>query len=214
MRPVFSRIQSFPQIIEPIHDAFSGEFQISSDAIKVKVADTIATASVTLTLHQDCKFEVKLDGYKAHFLDIRIPEDLQSVKRHINLFERAICDFMSDGVPADWRFVIPCWLKIDGGMNSAVGLIRKLTWSPESQDPFEIGADATRSQIKFECSNKEELWTTNITIDQSALGNADLFLEFSCGYTLGSRYDTFDERTGHIYRLSEIVMDKLGLILE
>ena len=186
-----------------------------TDAIKFTNGDTIATAGVTLTLFSGLsEFEAKLDGYKAHFLDLRSQEAIDRGKQHTKLFEAAICGFMTDGIPAYWRLVTPYWLMLDGGIDAAEYLIRGLTWLPGSTDPFEIGATTTRSKVNFVCSNTEELWTVGITMDKSALVNAHLFLEISCEYRPGSHYDTFDKKAEHLSNASRVVADKLGLILE
>ena len=49
-RPAFSRLGSFAQIIEPIHDALCSEVPIPSNAISLENGNTIATAVVTVTL--------------------------------------------------------------------------------------------------------------------------------------------------------------------
>ncbi len=64
-RPVFSRVASFAQIIEPIYDAFSTEgIRIPSDALRVDNGNSIATAKVSLSLHSGLQtFEARLDDY-------------------------------------------------------------------------------------------------------------------------------------------------------
>ncbi len=214
-RPAFSRIASFSQIIEPIHDAFSSEIQIPSDAIKLETGSTIAATSVTLTLFSGHSiFEAKPDGYKAHFLDLEASKAIDQAKRHAKIFEDATCGFLTDGVPNLWKLVTPSWLTVDGGMDAAEGLIRRLAWLPTSHDPFEIGATKTRSQAKFECFNPDEHWGVAITMDRSALPDADLFVEISSGYALGSHFGTFDKKVEHLSIVSRSIIDKLGLIVE
>ena len=214
-RPAFSRIASFSQIIEPIYDAFGTDTPIPSDAIKLESGNTIATAGVTLTLFSGLTvFEAKLDGYKAHFLDLRSPEAIDQAKRHAKLFEAAICGFLADGVPGHSRIVTPSWLTVEGGQNAAETLVRNLTWLPEAHDPFEIGATNVRSLVKFECLNTDDLWTVGITMDKSALPEAHLFLELSAEYKSDSQFDTFDKKADHLSTVTRSVIDKLGLIVE
>ncbi len=213
-RPAFSRITSFAQIIEPIYDAFCTEFEIPSDAISLENGNTIATAGVTLTLFSGLSvFEAKLDGFKAHFLDLRSSDAIDRAKRHARLFEDVVCGFLADGVPAHSRLVTPSWLSIEGGIPAAEALVRRLTWLPDSDDPFEIEATNTRSLVKFECSNNQ-LWQIGITADKSALHEADLFLELSGEYASGSHFDSFDDKANHLGRVSRAAIGKLGLILE
>ena len=214
-RPAFSRIASFSQIIETIYDAFSAETPIPSDAIQLENGNTIATAGVTLTLFSGLSvFEAKLDGYKAHFLDLRSPEAIDRAKRHANLFEAAISAFLPDGAPGHSRIVTPSWFVIDGGIDAAETLIRSLTWLPESHDPFQIGATNVRSLVKFECFNTDDLWTVGVTLDKSALLEAHLFVEIAAEYSSGSQFDTFDKKTEHLSTVSRSVIDSLGLIVE
>ena len=214
-RPAFSHIASFAQIIEPIYDTFSAETPIPSDAIELETGNTIDTAGVTLTLFSGFSvFEAKPDGYKAHFLDLRSPEAIDQAKRHATLFESAVCGFLTDGVPGLSRFVTPSWLTVEGGMSAADALVRNLTWSPESQDPFQIGATNVRSLVKFECSNTDDLWTVGITMDRSALPEAHLFLEISAAYTSGTHFDNFDKKAEHLSTVAGAVIGKLGLIVE
>ena len=213
-RPAFSRIASFSQIIVPIYDAFSQEIQIPSDAIELENGNTIATAGVTLTLSGSRFFEAKLDGYKARFLDLRSPEAINQARRYTKYFEAAVCGFLTDGTPADRRLVTSYWLTVNGGMEVAEDLIRSLTWLPEAPDPFGIGASKVRSQIKFDCLNRDDLWSVGITMDKSALPDAHLFLEISAKYMLGTHYDTFDKMTGHLSSVSKSIIEKLGLVVE
>ena len=214
-RPAFSRIASFSQIIEPIYDAFCSELIIPSDAISLENGNTIATAGVTLTLFSGLSvFEAKLDGYKAHFLDLRSPDAIDRAKRHATLFEDAICGFLTDGVPAHSRLVTPSWLTVEGGISAAEALVRRLTWLPDSDDPFQIEATNTRSLVKFECLNNDNLWKIGITVDKSALQEADLFLELSGEYPSGSHFDSFDSKANHLATVSRAVIDKLDLIVE
>ena len=214
-RPAFRHIASFSQIIEPIYDAFSPEVSIPSDAIKLENGDTIATAGVTLTLFSGLSlFEARLDGYKARFLDLRSSEATDQAKRHTKLFESAVCGFLTDGIPAHWRLVVRSWLMVDGGMDVAEDLIRRLTWLPESHDPFEIGSTRVSSQVRFNCFNREDLWTVGVTVDKSAMPDTHLFLEISGEYASGSPFNTFDKQAEHLSVLSSSVIDKLGLVVE
>ncbi|MXY39940.1 MAG: hypothetical protein F4160_15325 [Rhodospirillaceae bacterium] len=214
-RPAFSRIASFSQIMEPIYDAFSPELIIPSDAISFESGNTIATAGVTLTLFSGLNvFEAKLDGYMAHFLDLRSPDAIDRAKRHAKLFEDAVCGFLIDGVPAHSKLVTSSWLTVEGGVAAAEALVRRLTWLPDSDDPFQIEAANTRSIVKFECFNKDELWKMGITIEKSALPEADLFLELSGDYASDSYFDSIDNKADHISAISLAVVDKLGLIVE
>ena len=214
-RPAFSRIASFSQIIEPIYDAFCSELVIPSDAISLENGNTIATAGVTLTLFSGLSvFEARLDGYKAHFLDLRSSEAIDRAKRHAKLFEDAICGFLTDGIPAHSRLVTPSWLTVEGGIAAAEALIRSLTWLPDSDDPFQIEATNTRSLVKFECFNNDDLWKIGITVDKSALQEADLFLELSGEYASGSHFDSFDNKANHLSTVSRAVIDKLDMIVE
>ncbi len=206
---------SFAQIIEPIYDAFSSEFNIPSDAISLENGNTLATAGVTLTLHSGLSvFEARLDGYKTRFLDLRSSNAVEQAKRHAKLFEDAVCGFLADGAPADSRLVTPSWLTIEGGVPAAEGLVRGLTWLPDSDDPFQIEATNTRSLVKFECINSNDLWRIGITVDKSALQEADLFLEMSGEYAAGSHFDSFDDKANHLALVSQAVMDKLNLAVE
>lgn len=214
-RPAFSRIASFAQIIEPIYDAFSSELAIPRDAICLENGNTIATAGVTLTLFSGLSvFEARLDGYKAHFLDLRSSDAIDRAKRHAKLFEDATCGFLTEGVPAHSRVVTPSWLSLEGGIPAAEALARSLTWLPDSVDPFQIEATNTRSLVKFECLNNSDLWKIGITVDKSALQEADLFLELSGEYASGSHFDSFDDKANHLATVSRAVIDKLGLTVE
>ena len=214
-RPAFGRIASFSQIIERIYDTFRPEMHIPSDAIKLENGNTISTAGVTLSLFSGLSsFEAKLDGYKAHFLDLRSPEAIDRAKRHAKLFEVAVCGFLIDAVPAHWRLVTPSWLTVDGGMDAAERLVRSLSWLPESHDPFGIGATKISSQVKFDCLNPDEQWAIGIILEKSALPDAHLFFEISAAYTPGTVHNTFDAMTEHLSCASKLVIEKLGLKLE
>ena len=214
-RPAFSRLGSFAQIIEPIHDALSSEALVPSDAIRLENGNTIATAVVTVTLFSgNGTLEARLDGYKSHFLDLRSSEDIDKAKRCAMLFEGAASEFLSDGVPATWRLVMPSWFIVDGGIDAAEELVRSLTWLPGNEDPFAIGATKTLSHVKFECLNAEQSWVIGLTVDKSVLPGADLFLEVSSGYTPGSHYDTFEKKMDHIAAVSRSICNTLGLIVD
>ncbi|MCY4533623.1 MAG: hypothetical protein OXC84_15050 [Gammaproteobacteria bacterium] len=214
-RPAFSHLASFSQIIEPIYDAFSADFPIPSDAIKLEDGNTIATAGVTLTLFSGLSvFEARLDGYKADILNLRTTEDFDQAKRHTTFFESAILGFLTDGIPKRWRLVTPYWLTVEEGMDAVGHLIRRLTWLPESHDPFEISSNKVDSQVRFDCSNTEDQWTARITVDKSAIPNAHLFLEISSQYETDSHFNNFDKRTEHLSMVTKSVIDKLGLVVE
>lgn len=214
-RPAFSRLGSFAQIIEPIHDALSGEVLIPSNAISLENGNTIATAVVTVTLFSgNGILEARLDGYKTHFLDLRSSEDIDKAKRCAMLFEGAAGEFLSDGIPATWKLVMPSWLSIDGGIDAAQELVRSLTWLPGNEDPFAIGATKTLSHVKFECLNTEQSWIIGVSVDKSVLPSADLFLEVSSGYTSGSEYDTFEKKLDHIAAVMKSIFNTLGLTVD
>lgn len=214
-RPAFSRIASFAQIIEPIHDAFSSEVLIPSDAIKLENGNTIDTAGVTLTLFSGFSvFEAKLDGYKAHFLDLRSQETIDQAKRHAKQFEMAICGFLADGAPGLSRLITHSWLMLDGGASVADALVRSLTWLPESNDPFQIGTTNVRSMVKFECSNTDEQLTVGVTVDRSALPEAHLFLEISTEFGVGTHIDNIDKKADYLHTVTRSVFGKLGLEME
>ena len=214
LRPTFSRITSFAQVIEPIYDAFSPEILIPSDAIKLENGNSIDTARVTLNLFSGySQFEAKLDGYKAHFFDLRSPQAIDQAKRHAVQFETVILEFLADADPGDYGIITQSWLTLDGGASVADALVRRLTWLPESHDPFQIGANYTRSQVKFKCSSTDEQWSIGITVDRSALPEAHLCLEMTSEYETGSQFDSFDKKTDHLYTVARTVIDQGKFIL-
>ncbi len=214
-RPAFSRLGSFAQIIEPIHDALSGEVLIPSDAISLENGNTIASSVVTVTLFSgNGVFEARLDGYKTHFLDLRLSEDIDKAKRCAMLFEGAASEFLDAGLPATWRLVMPSWLTVDGGIEAAEELVRSLTWLPGNDDPFAIGATKTLSHVKFECSNTKQSWVIGLTVDKSVLPSADLFLEVSSKYMPDSQYDTFGKKLDHIAAVMKAIFNTLGLTVD
>ncbi len=214
-RPAFSRISSFVQIIEPIHDALSQELIIPPEAIRVENGNTIDSAFVSLNLASpNCVMEARLNGYRAHFFELRNLDNVKHAKRCIRHFESAASGFLQDGKPAIWKLRTPLWLVIEGGADATEYMIRQLTWCPNERDPFEIGATATHSVTKFDSSNKEEVWSAGIYLDKSALPEADLFLDVSSEYGLGSNHVSFDDRTEHLLRLVKAICGKLGLTLE
>ena len=215
LRPAFGRIASFSQIIEKIYDSFSEEIHIPSDAIKLENGSTISTAGVTLSLFSGLSsFEARLDGYKAHFLDLQSREAIDRAKRHAKLFEAAVRGFLIDATPAHWRLVTPSWLTVDGGMDAAERLVRNFSWLPESHDSFGIGATRVSSRVRFDCLNPDKHWAIGIILDKPVLPETHLFFEISSTYTPGTNYDTFDRMTEHLSSASKLVIEKLGLELE
>ncbi|MCY4301293.1 MAG: hypothetical protein OXC68_06100 [Aestuariivita sp.] len=214
-RPAFSRIASFFQIIEPIYDAFSSELVVPSDAISLQNGTTIATSGVTLSLFSGLSvFEAKLDGYKAHLIDLRSSEAINQAKRHVRLFEDAVSGFLTDSVRGHSRLMTPSWITLQGGAAAAKDLVRTLTWLPDSDDPFQIGATNTRSLVKFECLNDNDRYKIGITVDKSALPEADLFLELSGEYSSDSHFCNFDDKVTHLANISRTVIDKLDITME
>ena len=214
-RPAFSRISSFVQIIEPIHDSLSEELFIPPDSIRVENGNSIDTALVTVSLSSpNCVMEARLNGYKAHFFALGMSSEVDRAKRCISRFDAAVNRFLHDGQPGIWKLTTPLWLAIEGGVENADILIRKLTWRPDDNDPFGINATATHSMVRFESINEEEIWSVGVYLDKAALPGAHLFLDISAEYGLRSHYTSFDERTNHLAYLVRTVVDKLGLDLE
>ena len=214
-RPAFSKLGSFAQIIEPIHNSLSVGNTISSDAIRLENGNSISSAVVTVSLFSGYwTFEARLDGFKTHFLDLRSSEDIDRAKQSASLFESSVSAFLSDGVPVSWRLVVPFWLQVEGGMDSVDKIIRRLTWLPDSNDPFGIGSTKVSSQVKFHCFNPDQSWATSISLDKSVLPDAHLFCEISGGYTPGSQFDTLDKKAAHIKAVSRQIYDKIDLEVE
>ena len=214
-RPAFGRLGTFAQIIEPIHSALSVETSIPSDAIRLENGNTISSACVSVSLFSGFwTFEARLDGYKAHFLDLRSSEDLDRANHSASQFETAVSAFLSDGIPANWQLVVPFWLQIEGGMDAAESIIRNLTWLPRSNDPFGIGSKRVSAQVKFHCFNLDQSWVMGISLDKSALPDAHLFCELSGGYTPGSQFETLDNKAKHIDAIARRVFGEIGLEVE
>ena len=214
-RPAFSRVTNFVQIIEPIHDAFSKELFVPSDAIRVENGNTISTAGVIVSLLSgNCTFEVRLDGYKAHFSNLNSTDEIDRSKRLVNLFEHAVTEFLADGTPAVSEIRAQSWLQVEGGMEAAEKFVRRLTWLPESVDPFEIGASKTRSQVKFESISADDNWTVSVLVEKSALPNADLFLEISSGFGPGTKFNNFRKKADHFSTISSKIMKILSLSID
>ena len=214
-RPAFSRLGSFAQIIEPLHDALSVGNTIPSDAIALENGNTISSAVVTASLfHGYWTFEARLDGYKAHFLDLRSRAAIDSAKQSASLFENAVSSFLSDGIPTSWRLVVPFWLKLEGGMNAADIIIRHLTWLPDCNDPFGIGSTSVSSQVKFHCFNPGQSWAIGVSLDKSVLPDSHLFCEISGGYKPGAQFDSLDKKAEHIDAIFRQVCYKIDLEME
>ena len=215
-RPAFNQISTFTQILEPIYDALSGELHIPSDAIRVESGNTIATAFVTITLFSGkWVFEARLDGYKAVFFDLQSAIDLNNAERFIAIFEDAVSRFLNNGKPANWRIRVPSWVKFeDNGVDMAVDLVNHLTWFQGNVDPFQIGSTKTESLVKIGSLNKEQLWEVWVTLEKSALPDAELFYEVSATYYQGSQYDNLDKKSKHVRKLFKVIAEKINLELE
>ena len=214
-RPAFSRLGSFAQILEPIHNALSIGNTIPSDAIRLENGNTISSAVVSVSLFSGYwTFEARLDGYKTNFLDLRSPESIVRAKQTALFFESAVSEFLNDGVPVSWRLIVPFWLQVEGGMDTADRIIRHLTWLPDNNDPFGIGSTRVSSQVKFQCYNPDQSWEMGISLDKSALPDAHLFCEISGGYAPGSQFATLDAKAAHIDAIARLIADKLGLQVE
>lgn len=213
-RPAFNRVSSFVQIIEPIHDALSEELFIPPDAIRVENGNTIDSAVVSLNLTSPtCVMEARLNGYRAHFFELRNSNDIERAKRCMSLFETAASRFLQDGRPAIWKLRVPFWLAVDGGYEAIKNMIRRLTWRSDERDPFEVGATETRSVVRFESSNDEECWSVGIHLERSVLPNTHLFLDISAEYAVGSCYGDFDSRVEHVTGLVSAITNKLELVI-
>ena len=212
-RPAFSRVGSFTQVIEPVYDAFTGAgIPIPADALCVENGNSIATARVTLSLHSGIQtFEARLDGFEAHFLDLRSPEASTKARESVGLFGNAVCGFLSDGVPDCSTITVPTWLKVDGGYDAADALVRSLAWKTDSNDPFGIGAHTVPSQATFSCTNLDTNWTASIMIARSLLPDTQLFLQVGAEYRPGSGPENFVDRAEHVAEIWNSVAESIGL---
>ncbi|MCY4139448.1 MAG: hypothetical protein OXF56_14455 [Rhodobacteraceae bacterium] len=212
-RPAFSRVASFTQIIEPLYDAFDAEgVRIPSDALCVENGNSIATAKVSLSLSSGLQtFEVRLDGFEAHFLDLRSPQAVEQAKQFAMLFDNAVSHFLSDGLPDRYTITTPTWLTVDGGYDAAEALIRRLGWQPELNDPFRIGAQRVTSQATFTCMNLAANWTASIKIERSQLPDTHLFLLVAAEYRQGSSPEKFVDRAEHVAGIWRSVAGSIGL---
>ena len=212
IRPAFGSIGSFAQIIEPIHNALSNEFVVPSDAIKIETGNSIANSGVTVSLLSgNVVFEARLDGYKAHFLNLRHPEDFDFAERCTKSFENAVADFLSDGKAALCRMITSSWLILEGGMSSAEGLVESLTSIGGNPDPFQINSTKTTTRVKLDFLNTDELWSIALTLERSAMPGTDLFFEVAGEYLSDSTFSDFDTRITHMRYVSAQIASNLKL---
>ena len=212
-RPTFSRVTTFAQMIEPIYDAFTGAgVPIPADALCVENGNSIAAAKVTLSLLSGFQtFEARLDGFEAHFLDLKSPEAIEQARQRARLFGNTICEFLQDGVPAQNTITIPTWLTVDGGYDAADALVRSIAWKTDSNDPFRIGAHTALSQATFACMNLDANWTASIMIARSLLPDTQLFLQVAAEYGPASRPEKFVDRAEHVAEIWNSVAESIGL---
>ncbi len=217
-RPAFSRIGSFPQIIEPVYDAFDAAgFRIPADAMRIENGDSIATAKVSLSLRSGLHaFEARLDGFEAHFLDLKSPDAVEQAVQLARLFGDTVVVFLQDGEPSRTVIRTSRWLTVDGGYEAADSVVRSVALIHESDDPFRIGAHTMASQMTFACTNQDANWTAFVTVAGSQLPNTHLFLqvasEYAHGsYAHGSKPGHFIDRTRHVEEIWSSVAVSLGL---
>lgn len=212
-RPAFSRVTSFAQIIEPVYDAFDAAgFRIPADAMRIENGDSIATAKVSLSLFSGLHaFEARLDGFEAHFLDLKSPDAIELAVHLAKLFRDTTCAFLPDGVPDRTTITTPTWLKVDGGEDAADAIVRNVASKHESDDPFRIGAHTVASQVTFTCTNQDAGWTASNIIAKSQLPDTHLFLQVSSDYAQGSRPEQFFDRAKHVEEIWRSLAVSLGL---
>ena len=153
----------------------------------------------------------RLDGFEAHFLDLRSPEASTKARESVGLFGNAVCGFLSDGVPDCSTITVPTWLKVDGGYDAADALVRSLAWKTDSNDPFGIGAHTVPSQATFSCTNLDTNWTASIMIARSLLPDTQLFLQVGAEYRPGSGPENFVDRAEHVAEIWNSVAESIGL---
>ncbi len=212
VRPAFSQVTSFPSIIEPVYDAFDvAGFRVPADALRVENGDSIATAKVTWSLGSGLyTFEARLDGFEAHFLDLRSPNAIEHAAHLARLFHDTICEFLYDGVPARTTITMPTWLTVEGGSDAADAVVRGVALN-DPNDPFRIGARTVPSQAMFTCANRDSNWTATVMIAKSQLPDTHLFLQVASEYVQGSVPVQFVDRTKHIGEIWSSVAVSLGL---
>jgi len=214
-RPAFSQATSFAQIIEPIYDAFDAAgIQVPSDALCVENGNTIATAKVSLSLYSGLQtFEVRLDGFEAHALNLRSPALIERTKHLAQQFGDTVCHFLSSGIPDLYTISTPTWLTVDGGYDAAESLVRRLGWRPESSDPFGIGSRQVASPATFICENPDGNWAASIKIERSNYPETHLFLLVAVKYRPGSKFETFVDKAEHVDAIRRSVAESIGVTI-
>ena len=212
-RPAFSRLASFTQVIEPVYDAFArAGITIPADALCIENGKSIATAKVTLSLLSGFQtFEARLDGFEAHFLDLRSPEASAQAQKSVRLFGNAVSEFLLNGQPDHYTITVPTWLKVDGGYDAADALLRSLAWKADSNDPFGIDAHTVTSHATFACTNLDANWTASIMIARSQLPETQLFLQVAAEYRPGSGPEKYVDMAEHVEEIWNSVAGSIGL---
>ena len=218
-RPAFSQIGTFTQIIEPLYDAFFDEIPNISEAIELKIGNTIASSSVVLPIRTGSAFsllEVKLDQLEARSTKVETSQEIGRIVRHIDLFESAVYQYFTNVVPAMWSFQSSFWLVLDedNPIEKCEYLIRKFSFSPESHDLFEIGATRVRSKIALDCINDEDQWNVEIFLDRSVLIDSHLFLQINGNYKSDPEMDSFEKKFDYLFDVLGSIVAKLGLTLK
>ena len=212
-RPAFSRVGSFPQIIEPVYDAFDAAgFRIPSDAMRIENGDSIATAKVSLSLFSGLHaFEARLDGFEAHFLDLKSQNAVEHAVELARLFGDTVVNFLPDGKPARTTITTSRWLAVGGGYEAADAVVSSVALVHESSDPFRIGAHTMASQVTFACANQDANWTAFVTAARSQLPDTHLFLQVASEYAQESNPGHFVDKARHVEEIWSSVAVSLGL---
>jgi hypothetical protein len=210
--PAFELARNAPDVLKVFYESISPRYQIPAEHMSVVASNVLSELVIRLGLFQNAAaLEIRPQKIALIFSNIRDKEGVQVIKDVLALVDDARRKAIRDAMPANTRYTLHSWLKLDDGESAASNVLKRTGAGEISPKLF--GAERVMEQLKTKVVNDSEKWDVQIIGEPSAITEAHLFLSIDTWFRPGSKYSALSEQIGFVEEFLPKALKAFGVEL-
>ena len=200
------------KVFAEFYKALNPRFSTGLADLKVSQASTYEDFSYVIDVFGESgTLRIGAQGLSAAFRRLSSEEHLKLISDCIALSEEALRTILPESRLKGRKFGVQTWLKCEGGAEAAKDLIQRHGSQGIPIAAGDLALEELNYRLGTDFTVKSEGWGGKLTLEMSALHEADLYYGVETAYLDNSQYSGLESQIAHTRQLYLDILRRFGL---
>ena len=211
-QPVFELPTKAVQVLEAFYKCLSPRFPMGMSDLQSLGGVSYADIMLRINLSgANGAIAITAERLSASFTGLRSNDELKTVENCVTLSEDALNMALPELSVRARNIRVLSWLECEGGSDAVKRLLDKHGQAELPLAGVDLGADELNYRFGAELTNAGERWSAVISLEGSAIKQANLYFRLETNFLEDGKYDSLERRIEHTRDLYYRILKGFGL---